>query len=208
MKERGELPNEEGDVVKEYKAMHEEDFWTSWLREDERGKEERMAKAARNEEEKGEKRKRQEEKEENETVTVKRRCEGLESCGDLSWEDLLDKPAEMSDRETVSCELVRVVPDVTDVPVSPSSVVTEFCDVSSMCSDREFEEPQFFSFSKKHAHCCTDTQEEMWYEGSPVKAHPLSRRWMIPPTLMQNSYTSFEREQGSYEEEGQGWNAR
>ena len=36
MMEEGELPNEEGDVVKEYKAMHEEDFWSSWLREDER----------------------------------------------------------------------------------------------------------------------------------------------------------------------------
>ena len=36
MKERGELPNE-GDVVKENKAMHEEDFWSSWPREDERG---------------------------------------------------------------------------------------------------------------------------------------------------------------------------
>ena len=55
-------------------------------------------------------------------------------------------------------------------PVSPSSVVTEFCDVSSMCSDREFVEPQSFSLSKKRAHCCTDTQEEMRYEGSPVKA--------------------------------------
>ena len=32
IKEKGELPNEEGDVVKEYKAMHEEDFWSSWLR--------------------------------------------------------------------------------------------------------------------------------------------------------------------------------
>ena len=41
MKERGELPNEEGDVVKEYKAMHEEDFWSSWLRQGERGKEEK-----------------------------------------------------------------------------------------------------------------------------------------------------------------------
>ena len=55
--------------------MHEEDFWSSWLREDERGKEERMAKAERNEEEKGEKMKREEEIEENETGTVKRRCE-------------------------------------------------------------------------------------------------------------------------------------
>ena len=31
---------------------------------------------------------------------------------------------------------------------------------------------------------------------------------MTPPTPMQNSYTSFEKEQGSYEEEGRGWNAR
>ena len=48
----------------------------------------------------------------------------------------------------------------------------------------------------------------MRYEGSPVKAAPLSRRRMTPPTLMQNSYTSFERMQGSYEEEGRRWNAR
>ena len=79
MKERGELPNEEGDVVKESKAMHEEDFWSSWPREDERGKEERMAKAERNDEEKGETRKREEEKEEIETRTVKRRWEGCVS---------------------------------------------------------------------------------------------------------------------------------
>ena len=28
MKERGELSNEEGDVARESKAMHEEDFWS------------------------------------------------------------------------------------------------------------------------------------------------------------------------------------
>ena len=62
-------------------------------------------------------------------------------------------PDDLSDREPVSCELVHVVPDVTDVLVSPSSVVIEMCDVSSMCSDREFVEPQSFSFSKrKRAH--------------------------------------------------------
>ena len=44
MKERGELPNEEDDVEKEYKTTYEEDFWSSWPREDERGKKERMAK--------------------------------------------------------------------------------------------------------------------------------------------------------------------
>ena len=59
--------------------------------------------------------------------------------------------------------------DVADVPVSPSSVVTELCEVSPCCSDWEFVEPQSFSFSKKRAHCCTDTQEEISYEGSPVK---------------------------------------
>ena len=86
----------------------------------------------RKKEEKGEKRKREEEKEEYEAVTVKRRCEGfvsvepfeifslgrdLESCGDLSWDDLLGEP--LSDCVPVSCELVCVVPDVTDVLVSP-----------------------------------------------------------------------------------------
>ena len=41
-----------------------------------------------------------------------------------------------------------------------------------------------------------------------MKALPLSRRGMTPPTPMQHSNTSFEREQGSYEGEGRGWNAR
>ena len=84
--------------------MHEEDFWSSWLREDEIGKEEIMAKAERKEEKKAERRKRVEEKEEYETGMVKRRCEGcfsveafeifseggdLDSCGGLSWNGLL-----------------------------------------------------------------------------------------------------------------------
>ena len=79
MKERGELPHEEGDAVRECRAMHEENFWSSWLREDERGKEERMAKAEKNEEERSEKRKREEEKEESKTGSVERRCEGFVS---------------------------------------------------------------------------------------------------------------------------------
>ena len=65
--ERGELPNEGGDVVKEFKALHGEDFWSSWLREDERGKEERKAKTVRKKEEKEERR------------TGKRRCEDFVS---------------------------------------------------------------------------------------------------------------------------------
>ena len=35
MKEGGELPNE-GDAVREYRAVHEDNFWSSWPREEER----------------------------------------------------------------------------------------------------------------------------------------------------------------------------
>ena len=69
------MPKEEGDAVREYKATHEENFLSSWLREDEREEKERTAKFSENsEEERGEKKKREEEKQENETETVKRRC--------------------------------------------------------------------------------------------------------------------------------------
>ena len=82
---------------------------------------------------------------------------------------------------------VLVALDVTDVPVSPSSVVTEFCDGFSCCSDREFVEPQSYSFSQERAHYCTVAQEETRFESSQVKAPPLSRRRMMPPTPLQNS---------------------
>ena len=71
MKERGELPNVEGDVVRKCTATHEEDFWSSWLREDEKLKKEKLKLGVKGEE--GERRKRQEEEEQNETETVKRR---------------------------------------------------------------------------------------------------------------------------------------
>ena len=149
----------------------------------ERGNEERTARADKIEEGKGEKRKREEENEENQTVTVKRRSEGfvsveafeffsqggdLEICGDLSWRDLCEKHVDLSDGKLDSCAHVRVVPDVTDVS-SPSSVVTELCEVFSCSSDWEDVLPPSFSFSKKRAHCCTSTQEEMRNEGSQGK---------------------------------------
>ena len=103
-------------------------------------------------------------------MTVKRRCVGLvsvdafeifsqrrdlESCGDLSWRDLVEKHEDLSDCESDSCAHVRVVLVVIDVLVSPSSVVTEFCDVSPCRSDWEFVEPQSFSFLQKACTCCT-----------------------------------------------------
>ena len=105
--------------------------------------------------------------------------------------DLLEKHEDLSDCEPDSCAHVRVVPYVTDVLVSPSSVVTEFCEVFSCFSDWEDVVPQSFSFSKKCAHCCTSTQEEMRWKGSQVKTPPhFSRRRMMPPTPLQNSYAS------------------
>ena len=44
LEDRGLLPKEEGDIVREFKAMHEENFLSSWLREDVEGKEERKTK--------------------------------------------------------------------------------------------------------------------------------------------------------------------
>ena len=84
MKERGELPNEGGDVVREYKAMHEEDFWSSWLRVDEKSKgRKKKLKLWEKEEKRVKSGKEKRRKKENETATVRRRCEGLGVCGSL-----------------------------------------------------------------------------------------------------------------------------
>ena len=81
----------------------------------------------------------------------------LESDEDLSWEDTLDEFKSWSGCEPDSRACVRMVPDVTDVLVSPSSVVTELCDISSCGSDWDYVEPQSFSLSKKRI--WTTTQE-------------------------------------------------
>ena len=41
LEDRGALPREDGDLLPEYHAMHEENFLSSWLREDVAGKEKR-----------------------------------------------------------------------------------------------------------------------------------------------------------------------
>ena len=93
--------------------------------------------------------------------------------------------------------------------VSPSSVVTELCDVSPCCSDWEIDGTAVLFFLQKNvALCCASTQEEMRCEGSPVITPPLPTRRMTPPTLVQNSISSFVRDHGRHEEEGRGWNAR
>ena len=125
----------------------------------------------------------------NETVSAKRRRVGLvsaegaidifsqgedlDSCGGFSWRDLLEEPDDLSDCESVSRAVVSVVPVVSDVHVSPSSVVTECFDDVSLDPDREFVESQSFFSSKKRPFVETAFPEIMRYEGSPVKASPL-----------------------------------
>ena len=53
LEDRGALPREDGDLLREYQEMHEENFLSSWLQEDVEGKEEereKMNKEAKEEE--------------------------------------------------------------------------------------------------------------------------------------------------------------
>ena len=61
----------------------------------------------------------------------------------------MEKPEGLSDCDPGTRVDVCVVLDVTNVLVSPSSVVTEFCDGFSCCHDWELVEPRSFSFSKR-----------------------------------------------------------
>ena len=113
LQDRGALPKEEGNVTRECQAAHEENFLSScWLREEgKQGKQEITMEAGKEtKEEAGKKRTREEEKEENETWSVGSTSvetfeifsqEGeMESCGDFSGRNLLDKPEDLSDRES------------------------------------------------------------------------------------------------------------
>ena len=62
-------------------------------------------------------------------------------------------------------------------------------------------EPQSFSFFKKRLHSWTVAQKEMWSEEPQVKAPSISRRRMMPPTPLQNSYASLVEEQENFEVE-------
>ena len=51
MQDRGALPREGGKVIREYNAIHEENFLSSWLREETVGKDERRKEDKKNREE-------------------------------------------------------------------------------------------------------------------------------------------------------------
>ena len=119
--------------------------------------------------------------------------EDLESGGDLSWEDLLDKTEDLSDCEPGTWTDVSAVLVVTDVSVSPSSVVTECYEDVSLDSDWEFVEPQSFSFSQKRSIVLEENRGG--YEGTPVKTLPNTRRRMMPPTPQQSAHSSTDERQ-------------
>ena len=82
----------------------------------------------------------------------------------------------------------------------------EFCDGFSCCSDWDFLQLQSFAFSIS---VLTLVQlRKKRFEEPQVKAPPPSRGQMMPPTPLQNSYSSFEEEQGHFEVEDQMWSAR
>ena len=178
LQDRGQCSKEEGDVDREYKAMHEENFLSSWLREDGENKGEISGEVGKEtEEETGKKRIREEDREENETVIVKSRC--INSVSTEAFE--IFSQGEMSESGVIGTS-GPVVLVVTDALVSPSSVVTEVCDGFSLGSDGELVEPQSFSFSRKRAHSWTVTQKEMRYKSSSARTPPPSRRRMMPLT--------------------------
>ena len=114
--------------------------------------------------------------------------------GGNSWGDLWDDPCGVSDCFSGVGTSGPVVPVVTDVPVSPSFVVTEFCDAFSLRSDGVLVEPQPF-FSQQRAHSWTVTQEEMRCESSSARTPPPSRRRVMPPTPLQISHSLYEERQ-------------
>ena len=57
--------------MREFQAMHGENFWSNWPREDKSGKDERMAKTEKNEEEKSEMSKRERRKKRTKRALLK-----------------------------------------------------------------------------------------------------------------------------------------
>ena len=55
LEDRGALPKEEGDFIRKYKVMHEENFLSCWLRDDIEGKAEEVEERDRKDEEEDEK---------------------------------------------------------------------------------------------------------------------------------------------------------
>ena len=200
MRRKGSFPKEEGEAIREYKAMHEENFLSSWLWGSWEREERTVEMSNENEEERCKNWRREREEEENgrtmlkgdETILFLWRLLTSSVMGEI-WrvvvvflgETFLEKLEDLSDRKPEIRVDVLVVLDVIDVFVSFSSVVTEFCDGSSVVRIGNLWNCSRFLSHQKRAHSCTVTQEEMRFEGPQVKAPPLSGRTMPPTPLQQ-----------------------
>ena len=177
-------------AIREYEAMHEKNFLSSWLRQDLIRKERKVNERAGEEEENKRKRGGKEkggEKEEN--GTVKRRCvnfnlaeafdifcqgEDLESCGGVSWSDVLDNLDVLSDCESESRAVVSAVLVVSDVLVSLSSVVTECFDDVVLDLEWQFVEPQsvfFLEGASVHWDGFSGNHERWWVTSKSTSAY-------------------------------------
>ena len=164
------------------------------------------------------------EEEEDETVSAKRRCvffnsaeafdifslgEDLEGCV-LNWSDLLEDPGELLECDLGTRMDGPVVLVVTDVFISFSLVVTGFCDEASIVLIGNFMNRSPLLSTKKRSLDWENSQEEMRYEGSSVKAPPPSRRRMMPPAPQPSSSAPIEelQWQTGMEVQGSGWSYR
>ena len=159
LEDRGALPREDGDTLREFQAMDEENLLVSWLREDVEGKEqgmERMNKDAKDEESKKGKGLRL-------MVIV---CQAMflrSSVPFVRWRVL---------GMIFLCVCVPASSLVVLVVTVPSSDLNVDCEVFLSELDCEFVEPRtFFYLSRKlEANVSLECETEMSFEGPPVKA--------------------------------------
>ena len=96
--------------------------------------------------------------------------------------DLLEKPDDLYDCEFETRTDVFAVPVVSDVLVSPSSVVTECWDGVSLGSAWEFVEPQSFSLSKKRSVVLEEKSRRDDLRRDASESASDDQKRMMPPT--------------------------
>ena len=209
LEDRGGLPKEEGDSIREYKAVHEENFLSSWLRDDTEGcKSEEVKKSDRKEKEEAAQSGKREVEGGGERVEIdgKRVCVGF--CSNLTSQEEGGKDASLSevvggvsDGELAVCASVYVsgsvsgsvcflplVFDPTGSPDSESECFSVSCKISSqnvVCVS------QTFSFSEKCGATGTLLSERfrrarMGTEAAPVKSTPKRTPVKAVPECLRN----------------------
>ena len=125
-------------------------------------------------------------------------CQGeISERGGDSWCDLWDDHCGVSDCASGTGTNGPVVPVVTDVLVSLSSVVAEVCHCFSLGSDWEFVEPQSFAFPKKRSFMRAENQRD------ELRRVASESRRMMPPTTQQISFSSTDGSQWQADLEAQ-----